>query len=173
MNHHLFARLNFLAIATWPIVKNAGRVKMDPKEIEMKQINYSWRSSFNRKVHQRAVNAVVRAINENVKNDDLWQGRFFIRQYNAQVASYGDGSGMELFIQLRLYDHKTKKYKPIWVRSNEIITWGGYKVWEAMNTFIVEDIDVWRNESPRVGKTDWRKVSKEKTIQEAACIWDK
>lgn len=136
-------------------------------------LNYHWRSSFNRKRHQRAVNAVVRAINKNVENDSLWQGRFFVRQYDAQVVSYEDGSGMELFIQLRFYDHKTKKYRPVWMGSNELIIWGGYKMWMLMNDFIVEDIDVWHDEDPHADKTDWRDASKIQTMKEATCLWDK
>jgi hypothetical protein len=29
---------------------------------------------------------------------------------------------------------------------------------DIMNTFIVDDLDVWQNEKPREDKVDWRKV---------------
>ena len=131
----------------------------------MKEINYTWKHSMNPKVHQRAVNRVIRAINENVARDDLWQGRFFVRQWSARPVGYEDGSGMELWIELRFYDHKTRKYMPMWMRSNEIIIWGGSKIWQAMNDFIIEDIDVWRNEKPYNEKIDWTRASKEETIR--------
>ena len=39
-----------------------------------------WMTSFNRKKHQRRMNKYVRELNKNIANDDLWRGRFVIRQ---------------------------------------------------------------------------------------------
>lgn len=136
----------------------------------MKEINFKWKHSSNPKVHQRAVNRIFRAINENIYNDDLWMGRFFIHQCSREVAPYDHGA-LELFIKFRLYDHKTKKYSTEYLTSNEIITFGGSKVWSLMNDFIVKDLDVWRTEHVREEKQDWRAVSKEKTIKEATSLW--
>lgn len=137
----------------------------------MKEINFKWKTSFNPKIHQRAVNRVIRAINENIYDDDLWMGRFFVHQCAREVVSYEDGSGMELWVKLRFYDHKTQKYTTEYLRSNEIITFGGSKVWSIMNDFIVNDLDVWRTEHVREEKQDWRAASREKTIKEASSLW--
>ena len=131
----------------------------------MKEINFKWKHSSKRKVHQRAVNRVIRAINENIENDELWRGRFFVRQYESCVVRYEDGSGNQLFIQLRFYDHKTRKYWDMWISSNKAIIWGGSHIWRAMNDFIVEKLDVWTNDDPRADKTDYRKFSRDETIK--------
>ena len=135
----------------------------------MKEINYKWKSSQNPKVHQRAINRVMRAINENVYNDDLWMGRFFVRQYAREVVMY-DGE-LHMCVELRFYDHKTKRYSREFLTSNEIIIFGGSKVWSLMNDFIVEDIDVWRTENVREEKQDWRAASTEKTMRQATPLY--
>lgn len=134
-----------------------------------KEINFRWKTSQNPKVHQRAINRVMRAINENIYNDDLWMGRFFVRQYSRQVVMY-DGE-LHMAVELRFYDHKTKRYSSEWLTSNDIIIFGGSKVWRLMNDFIVKDLDVWRTENVREEKQDWRAASIEKTVREAKSLW--
>ena len=131
----------------------------------MREVNFEWRYSSNRKIHQRAVNKVVREINNIIYNDSLWRGRFFIRQHAAYIDSYKDRSSMQLWIELRFYDHKTKKYWRVLKPSNEIIIWSGLHTSRAMNDFIVKELDVWRNEDPRADKTDYRTFSEEETIK--------
>lgn len=166
MSLRLFARLSFSDIVTRPILKNVGSVSILGKEI-----NFRWKTSQNPKVHQRAINRVMRAINENIYNDDLWMGRFFVRQYSRQVVMY-DGE-LHMAVELRFYDHKTKKYSSEWLTSNDIIVFGGSKIWGLMNDFIVEDLDVWRTENVREEKQDWRAASTEKTIRESKSLWQK
>ena len=127
-----------------------------------------WKYSFNPKVHQRAVNKVLRDMNKNIENDDLWQGRFFMRQWSRETVYYEDHSGLYLWLEIRLYDKKTKKYLRWFCDSHDVLAWNGYKVWEKMNNFIVEDLDVWRNEpDPRDSRFNWRTISSDKTIHEA------
>ena len=166
MSLRLFARLSFSDIAIRLILKNVGSVKILGKEI-----NFRWKTSQNPKVHQRAINRVMRAINENIYNDDLWMGRFFVRQYSRQVVMY-DGE-LHMAVELRFYDHKTKKYSSEWLTSNDIIVFGGSKIWSLMNDFIVEDLDVWRTENVREEKQDWRAASIEKTIRESRNLWQR
>ena len=133
--------------------------------------NFGFRWSFNPKVHQRAVNKVVRELNKNIENDNLWQGRFFMRQYARKIVSFGN-EGMLLWLEMRLYDKKTKRYVRWFCDSNDVIIWGGSKTWRRMNDFIVEDLDVWHNEDPRNEKYNWRAVSAEKIIREAIPLRD-
>ena len=134
-----------------------------------KEINFKWKTSQNPKVHQRASNRVLRAINENIDNDDLWMGRFFVRQHARQVVMC-DGE-LYICVELRFYDHKTKRYSSEFLTSNQVIVFGGSKVWSLMNDFIVEDLDVWRTENVREEKQDWRAASTEKTVREATSLW--
>ena len=131
----------------------------------MKEINFDWRYSSNRKVHQRAVNRVIRKINESIKRDELWRGRFFIRQYESHFPRYEDGSGNQLLCVLRFYDHKTQKYMDMCASSNQIFIHGGWETWNAMNNFIVRRLNVWKNEDPRADKTDYRTFSEEETMK--------
>ena len=56
-----------------------------------------WLTSFNRKKHQRRMNRFVRAINKNIANDDLWRGRFVVKQVGTPYFYiYEDKSGAEL-----------------------------------------------------------------------------
>lgn len=131
-----------------------------------------WKNSLNPKVHQRAVNKILREMNKNIEEDELWMGRFFIRQWARSVITYEDHSGMYLALEMRLYDKKTKKYVEWFSDSHEATIWGGSSVWERMNRFIVEDLDVWRQGDPRKDKQDWRAVSQDKIIKEATPLWE-
>lgn len=114
----------------------------------------------NWKKEQKRVNKAVRAINLNVFNDDLWLGRFYAHQINSKYFRYEDNSGGCLYVELELVDKKTGKTK-----NYDIITYGcndiflDSHVWEAMNDFIVEVCDVWKeNPRPIKGETqDFRK----------------
>lgn len=125
------------------------------------------KTSLNPKVHQRAVNRVLRDVNKNIENDELWQGRFFIRQWARQVVTYEDHSGMLLYLELRFYDKKTKKFIRYFCDSLDVIAWGGSRIFYKMNDFIVLDLDVWRNEDPRNERFDWRTIPAEKIIKTA------
>lgn len=122
----------------------------------------NWTYSNNRKKYQRKMNYYMRKINKNIENDDLWRGRFVMRQDCAQWARYVDGSGHTLYIRLYCVDKKTgrKQYFPM--RSvNSLCFWNGHKLWEMMNNFIVDYLDVWTNEGREIlysDKTDYRKV---------------
>lgn len=132
----------------------------------------SWKHSLNPKVHQRAVNKILREMNKNIENDELWMGRFFMRQWARKVITYEDHSGLFLWLELRLYDKKTKKYRRWFCDSHDVIGFNGSKVWQKMNDFIVEDLDVWHNEDPYNEKCDWRAIPMEKVIQKATPLWD-
>ena len=46
-----------------------------------------------RKKAQRKINKRVAILNKNLLNDNLWRGRFFIRQTDANWERFEDGSG--------------------------------------------------------------------------------
>ena len=110
----------------------------------MKSLN-----SFNRKKHQRRVNQYVRQINKNVANDDLWRGRFVMRQVGSPVFYiYEDKSGATLErVHLVITDLKTGREVHAIESSHDWCFWQGSKLWHFMNDAIVEYLDVWRKDS--------------------------
>lgn len=116
-----------------------------------------WLTSQNRKVYQRAMNRLMRKINKSIKNDDLWLGRFYVKQIGSSWYLYKDGSGAELYVRLRFVDRKTGfVYDTPWETVNHW-RFGAHLAWE-MNNFIVKECDVWRKEDPlRDERIDYRK----------------
>lgn len=111
-----------------------------------------WLTSKNAKVHQRRINRYMRDLNNNIKNDNLWQGRFYVHQIGRQRYNYEDGSGMELWVTLEFVDRKTGRTKQILDTDNSW-TFSG-DLWIEMNNFIVSDVNVW-SEDPRPGTKEW------------------
>ena len=109
-----------------------------------------WKTSNNRKAHQRALNREMRRINNNIANDNLWRGRFVVRQIGGQWKSYDRLPAQNLpteyyyWVQLVLIDKKTGKFKILCDDSNHWC-WGAHLFWK-MNTFIINDCKVWEEE---------------------------
>ena len=102
-----------------------------------------------RKNYQRKLNKLIRQVNNNIANDDLWQGRFVFRQINAVFERFPDNSGGILYSLIRGYDKKTGYYNDTWIRYAPYFNFfNGYHLWEMANTFIVEYTQVWQ-EDPR------------------------
>lgn len=105
----------------------------------------AWITSTNRKRHQRALNKAVRALNKNLEEDNLWQGRFYVHQVRASWHKYEDNSGAELFVVLELVDKVTGLTRLIADNANSFLFGYGYSLWRAMNDFIIHDVRVWQN----------------------------
>lgn len=98
-----------------------------------------------RKKYQRKLNRFVHNLNENVRNDNLWLGRFEMRQKDVWFEEFSDHSGGILHVILRICDKVTGYYKDYSVSYiNERIS--AWRIWSVMNTFITEDCNVWRTE---------------------------
>lgn len=105
----------------------------------------TWITSKDRKVHQRALNRKVRAFNKKLEQDDLWNGRFIVRQYedSPQWRRYDDGSGAELWVKLKFIDRATGRYYVGAHTVNEWCCFNGSRIWHIMNWLITEHWDVW------------------------------
>lgn len=105
-------------------------------------------TSKDRKVHQRALNRAVRELNKNIYNDDLWRGRFVMRQTGSpHMYVYKDGSGSVLEnVTLVCIDKLTGNTYSETRADYEWLFGNGYKIWEVMNAAIVEKFDVWHEE---------------------------
>ena len=108
-----------------------------------------WLTSMDRKVHQRAMNKIVRAMNRNLEQDELWRGRFKVCQVGCpQWRRYEDGSGAELYVRLKFIDRATGRE---YMRLNTVNNWRGlyansYEIWYMMNWLITEHWDVWKED---------------------------
>lgn len=102
---------------------------------------------------QRAVNKYVQELNDNILNDDLWRGRFIVRQVNRYDYSYGDGSGYYFTIKLEFKDLKTGQTK-IFYETIILLQAIRSKFFNLMNDFIVKDCDVWSKETTQELKND-------------------
>lgn len=100
----------------------------------------TWLSSKNRKRHQREMNKIMRELNKNIEKDDLWKGRFYVRQVASQWYEYEDKSGAELWVVLQFYDKETGISKEIADTVNHWRYFDGNHLWWEMNNFIVKDI---------------------------------
>lgn len=106
---------------------------------------FTWLTSMDRKAHQRAINRAVRAINKRLELDDLWNGRFIVRQYedSPQWRKYEDGSGAELWVKLKFIDRATGRYYVGNHTVNEWCSFNGSRIWRIMNWLITEHWHIW------------------------------
>lgn len=95
---------------------------------------------------QKQINKWVRAFNNNLREDELWRGRFYVHQERIYLYhTFDDGSGGILGIAFSLNDRKTGMSKEVYFSNYDYHHLGG-----AMNDFIIYDVDVW-HENPRPG----------------------
>ena len=109
---------------------------------------YHWLTSMNKKKHQRAINRSVRSFNKQLELDDLWLGRFVVRQYedSPQWRRYEDGSGAELYVKLKFIDRATGRYYVGKHTVNEWLIFNCARIWHIMNWLITEHWNVWQED---------------------------
>ena len=108
-----------------------------------------------RKREQRKINKYVKALNKGILQDNLWRGRFIVRQIGAYWEAFEDGSGGVLTVVLEIRDLKTGLYQDFIIDNYD----RGWKLFEKVNRFIVEYSGVWNNiQEVKDDKTDWTKV---------------
>lgn len=123
-----------------------------------------WLTSMNKKRHQREINRLVREANKSIEKDDLWHGRFCIKQVESpQWHVYEDKSGAEYFVHLKFIDKCTGRY---WIQAETVNHWrgsfgNGWRIWDKMNWFIVEHCNVWDESLAKARNYDaWREYNK-------------
>ena len=124
---------------------------------------YHWLTSMKKKKHQRAINKVVRAFNKQLELDNLWLGRFIVRQYedSPQWRRYEDGSGAELYVKLKFIDRATGRY---YVGNHTVNEWCSLncsRIWRIMNWLITEHWNIWQEDFARERNFKaWREYNK-------------
>ena len=124
---------------------------------------YHWLTSMNKKKHQRAINRAVRSFNKQLEQDNLWLGRFMVRQYenSPQWRKYEDNSGAELYVKLKFIDRATGRYYVGNHTANEWLSFNGAHIWRIMNWLITEHWNVWQEDYARERNFDaWREYNK-------------
>lgn len=105
---------------------------------------YQWITSENRKVHQRYFNHTMRLLNRNIANDNLWRGRFVVRQVGGQWINYEGSKSHYYWVELLLIDKKTGLFELIADEDNSLMF--SATMWFKMNNFITDKVKVWENE---------------------------
>ena len=124
---------------------------------------YRWLTSMNKKKHQRAINRAVRGFNKQLEQDNLWLGRFIVRQYedSSQWCRYEDGSGAELYVKLKFIDRATGRYYVENHTVNDWLNFNGARIWRIMNWLITEHWNVWQEDCARERNFKaWREYNK-------------
>ena len=111
--------------------------------------------SHKRKNHQRWFNQYVRYINKTIEDDDLWLGRFCVRQMSTEMRWFEDGSGGIMRAKLAMWDKKTGIVRVGYYTGLDM----DWKCWSDFNDFIIKDCKVWEEvPGPYESKIDFRQV---------------
>ena len=123
---------------------------------------YSWISSNNYKKQKRVLVSDLKKINKNIRDDELWKGRFECRLIGSpEKYVYEDKSGMQVYFTIAVIDKKTNRYVE---KTDFVAAWhhfGGANISIFVNEAIVKRFDVWK-ENPRPSIKDTHDYSKEK-----------
>ena len=121
-----------------------------------------WIYSGNKKRHFRKLNKVLRQMNQNIKEDTLWRGRFYVKPIGHQWYRFEDGSGWNMYVVVRFIDRVSGI---TWDVGNDVNSFCfGAKIWRLMNEFITERAPTWSQE-PRPGTAGYKEMT-EKYIKE-------
>lgn len=124
---------------------------------------------MNRKTYQHRINKLMRTINKNIERDELWRGRFIVRQQEAQWVRCDSGF-YDLWVVLQFTDRLTGQ---TWEKSGTVNDWAfynGYTLWWTINNFIVDICDVWRKD-PMPGSKEYCALITEFKIKNEKIQW--
>ena len=111
--------------------------------------------SMKRKNHQRWFNQYCRYINKKMIDDDLWLGRFCVKQETTQMNWFEDKSGGIMYALIVMRDKKTGITNLKWYSGLDM----DWKFWWDFNDFIIKTCNVWSEvPDPRENRIDFRKV---------------
>lgn len=114
----------------------------------------AWKVTTNRKKIQRHINKILRQMNKNIEQDDLWLGRFYCHQKDIQYQLSEDKSWMYADVRVEFVDRKTNKFVILHFNKEDFMN-GGWPIWEAMNSFIIDFVKVWQENPPPSIKNPW------------------
>ena len=110
--------------------------------------------SHKRKNHQRWFNQYCRYVNRVIEEDDLWLGRFCVKQLASRMRWFPDNSGGIMSVLIQMKDKKTGITSKKWYDGLDI----EWKFWWDFNDFIIKDCEALEKEDRRTNTIDFRKV---------------
>lgn len=114
-----------------------------------------WIYSSNKKKHFRKLNKVLRQMNKNIKEDELWKGRFCVKSIAHQWYRFEDGSGWNMYVVIHFIDRVSGT---TWDVGDDVNSFCfGAKVWWLMNKFITERTPTWY-QKPRPGTKEYKEM---------------
>ena len=121
-----------------------------------------------RKTYHKKAMKMIRTLNKNIENDNLWKGRFIVMVKSEKWNMFPDLSGGMLYIIVRMYDKKTKQYLDYrWSYAPYLSCNVWHLCMDIANDFVVEKIQVWKEaDRPSIyratdyhkEKIDWDKI---------------
>lgn len=98
--------------------------------------------SQERKKHKRYMNRLIRGVNKELVEDEMFNGRFSVRQLES--AWFND----LYYVRLELRDSLTGITRQTsWIRATFL---GARNLFNQLNEFIIEDVDFWNKKKKRV-----------------------
>ena len=95
-------------------------------------------SSNSKRNLKRKIVSRIKAMNTNIKRDNLWQGRFHIECNDIFYFTYSDGSGSYAIVFVTIYDEKTKMSERRRFEDLDFTMFHGYNFWEWVNKFVCD-----------------------------------
>lgn len=106
-----------------------------------------------RKKQQRKLNKTIKEVNQRMKDDSLWRGRFQIKQlrsdYRPFPRDYCDYGNF--YAELEFVDKKTGKTKRSWYHPPLFFE---KHIYTLLNSFIVAYCDVWSEKPSPIEQTE-------------------
>lgn len=109
---------------------------------------YKWLETKDLKKIQRRVNKIIRELNKDIYDDELWKARFYARQIDRRCVLSDDRSWLHIDFYIEFIDKETNRRYYHWFRKEDFLG-SSWRVWEAMNDFIAVRCRVWDKE-PRI-----------------------
>lgn len=111
-----------------------------------------------RKKQQRKLNKIIKEVNQRMKDDSLWRGRFQIKQLRSDYRPFprdyyekGFCDDGDFYIELEFVDKKTGKTKKSWYQPLSLFE---NRIYVQLNDFIVSYCDVWSEEPSPYEQTE-------------------
>ena len=86
---------------------------------------------------KRKIMDCIRAMNTNIKNDNLWRGRFYINCNTIDYRTYNDGI-IYAYIRMTVIDKKTGITAATVMSDSDCTFFGGYNFWHWVNDFVCQ-----------------------------------
>lgn len=112
-----------------------------------------------RRDYQRKLTKKLREVNKSIEEDNLWRGRFVVRQKGSDFENFDDKSGGLLHTILRVIDKKTGYYHDYRLAYAPYLCGINWEIYmDIVNNFITRDSYAWQIGNPEEDKTDYTKM---------------